>query len=78
MQQFQLKYRKQITNMSEQDLIGQIRSWVKKMHPPKRFKAENIPCLKNSPSFLSKHCEGNTGGYSEYFIRVSRGVYKLK
>ena len=31
--------------------------------------------LFKSPSFISKHCEDNPGGYSEYFKRVSRGIY---
>ena len=33
--------------------------------------------LLNSPSFLSKHAKGNPGGYTEYFVRMSKGKYKL-
>lgn len=33
--------------------------------------------LLKSPSFISKHCEGNPGGYSEYFKRVGRGIYVI-
>jgi hypothetical protein len=29
-------------------------------------------------TFLAKHRKGNPGNYSEMFIRVSEGVYKLK
>lgn len=29
-------------------------------------------------TFLSKHRKGNPGKYSEMFIRVSRGIYRLK
>ena len=34
--------------------------------------------LLHSPAFLSKHAVGNPGGYTEYFIRVSPGKYKLR
>jgi hypothetical protein len=29
-------------------------------------------------TFLPKHCEGNPGGESVRFIRVERGLYRLK
>jgi len=29
-------------------------------------------------TFLSKHCKDNPCGYSEMFVRVSEGMYKLK
>ncbi len=28
--------------------------------------------------FLAKHCEGNPGGATERFVRVARGVHRLK
>jgi hypothetical protein len=34
--------------------------------------------LGKSPSFLSKHCEGNPGGYRVYYKRVERGKYNLQ
>lgn len=34
--------------------------------------------MDKSPSFLSKHAQNNPGGHKEYFIRVSKGYYKLK
>ncbi len=40
------------------------------------FRAGQLEALINSPSFLSKHAKGN-GRYTEYFERVSRGLYKL-
>ena len=40
------------------------------------FRAGDIPCL-TSKSFISKHRVGNPSGYTEYFTRISRGVYKL-
>lgn len=33
--------------------------------------------LLKSSAFLPKHCVDNPGNYSEMFIRVSRGKYKL-
>lgn len=33
--------------------------------------------LSKSPSFISKHCIGNPGEYSEYFKRISRGIYVI-
>jgi hypothetical protein len=33
--------------------------------------------LIKSPSFLSKHAKNNPGGYTEYFIRTSKGKYRL-
>lgn len=33
--------------------------------------------LLKSPSFISKHCIDNPGGYSEYFVRVSKGIYVI-
>ena len=33
--------------------------------------------LKLSPSFLSKHRVGNPSGYTEYFFRISRGLYQI-
>ncbi len=41
------------------------------------FRAKDFPFLKRSPSYLSKHAVGN-GRYSEYFVRVGRGLYRLK
>jgi hypothetical protein len=29
-------------------------------------------------TFLPKHSVGNPGGYTELFVRVERGVYRLK
>lgn len=33
--------------------------------------------LLKSPSFISKHCVDNPGGYTEYFKRVSMGIYVI-
>jgi hypothetical protein len=37
-----------------------------------------VNILKKSSSFLSKHAKNNPGGYSVYFIKVSKGRYKMK
>lgn len=53
---------------------------TKKMVQPFSVKDVNNQCsnlLSNSPYFLSKHAKGNPGGYTEYFVRVSKGKYKL-
>jgi len=41
------------------------------------FRASDFSFLIRSSSYLSKHAVGN-GRYSEYFIRVARGLYRLK
>ncbi len=38
-------------------------------------KCENV--LLKSKSFLSKHAKDNPGKYTPYFIRISRGLYKI-
>lgn len=63
--------------MSEKDLFGQIEYSVKSGKAPVSFRAKDFPFLKESPSFISKHCEGNPGGYSAMFTRAGRGLYKL-
>lgn len=53
---------------------------TKKLMQPFSVNDVNNRCsnlLLNSPSFLSKHAEGNPGGYTEYFVRMSKGKYKL-
>lgn len=62
------------TNMS---LIQRIRQAVYSNSVTEPFKVKDFTFLNKSPSFLSKHAVGN-GKYNEYFIRVSRGMYKLK
>lgn len=33
--------------------------------------------LVKSPSFLSKHRQGNPGGYKAYFVQENKGKYSL-
>ena len=60
--------------MRERNLIGQIRNGVGSGNIPRQFRVADIPFLRNSPSFLSKHRVGNPGGYTEYFTRVGNGL----
>jgi len=61
----------------QRNLIGQIRNLVSEKIGDEPFETSDFDFLSASPSFLSKHAVGN-GRYSEYFVRISRGKYKLK
>jgi len=63
--------------MSQRKLIPQIREAVRSGEVKEPFKSSDFHFLSSSPSFISKHAVGN-GKYTEYFIRVARGLYKLK
>lgn len=63
--------------MRQRNLIKQIKDDVISGKVKEPFKSSNFSFLKNSPSFISKHAVGN-GRNSEYFIRIGRGLYKLK
>lgn len=58
-------------------IIERIRHVVNSNTVSQPFKVGDFDFLKRSPSFLSKHAVGN-GKYTEYFVRVSRGLYKLE
>lgn len=58
-------------------LLTKIKSMVDKMEVDKQFRVSDFKFLKNSKSFLSKHRKGNPGGNTEYFVRVSPGLYEL-
>jgi len=63
--------------MRQRNLFQQIRDAVKKGKIKEPFKSSDFDFLTSSPSFISKHAVGN-GKYTEYFIRVGKGLYKLK
>lgn len=63
--------------MRQSNLVHQIRDAVSNGKVIEPFKASDFSFLSKSPSFISKHTVGN-GKYTEYFVRVSRGQYKLK
>ncbi len=63
--------------MRQHNLVQQIRDSVQSGKVKELFKSSDFDFLSSSPSFISKHAVGN-GKYTEYFIRVGRGTYKLK
>jgi len=63
--------------MRQRNLVQQIRDAVYSGKVKEPFKSSAFHFLSSSPSFISKHAVGN-GKYTEYFIRVDRGTYKLK
>jgi len=63
--------------MRQSNLVQQIRDAVRGGKVNEPFKTSDFYFLSRSPSFISKHAVGN-GRYTEYFIRVGRGTYKLK
>lgn len=63
--------------MRQRNLVQQIREAVGSKKVKEPFKSSDFNFLSSSPSFISKHAVGN-GKYTEYFIRVGRGSYKLK
>jgi hypothetical protein len=63
--------------MRQSNLVNQIRDAVQSGKVKEPFKSSVFHFLSSSSSSISKHAVGN-GKYSEYFIRVRRGMYKLK
>lgn len=63
--------------MRQRNLVQKITDAVRVGKVKEPFKSSDFHFLSSSPSFISKHAVGN-GKYSEYFIRVGRGSYKLK
>lgn len=63
--------------MRQKNLAQQIKDAVQSGKVKEPFKSSDFLFLNSSPSFISKYAVGN-GKYSEYFIRVGRGTYKLK
>lgn len=70
--------------MNERKTVKLIREAVKSIKLKEPFTAEDVhkACpsipLSTCRTFLPKHRVGNPGGYTELFIRVSKGLYKLK
>lgn len=63
--------------MRQHNLVKQIREVIQNGTVTEPFSSSDFSFLSKSPSFLCKHAVGN-GKYTEYFIRVERGIYKLK
>lgn len=62
--------------MREKNFEPRIREEVISGRVNEPFKSSDFIFIAKSNSLISKHEVGN-GKYSEYFIRVSRGLYKL-
>lgn len=66
--------------MIEGQTIQEIRDAVKRGRLGEPFRAADVNRLLGidwGGRFLAKHCEGN-GYTTEHFIRISRGLYRLK
>jgi hypothetical protein len=63
--------------MRQRNLVQQIKDAVRCGKVKEPFKSSDFHFLSSSQSFISKHAVGNSK-YNEYFIRVARGLYKLK
>ena len=61
----------------QRNLVQQIKEQVLNGKVKEPFKSSDFDFLSRSPSFISKHAVGN-GKYTEYFVRVGIGQYKLK
>jgi hypothetical protein len=66
--------------MIEGQTIQRIRAGVRSGRLAEPFKPADVNKLLGigwAGTFLPKHCEGN-GYTTEHFVRVGRGVYRLK
>ena len=61
----------------QRNLVQQIKEQVLNGKVKETFKSSDFDFLSRSTSFISKHAVGN-GTYTEYFVRVGIGQYKLK
>ena len=67
--------------LPERDTIRRIREAVVAGRLTQPFHAADVnAALKISfaGTFLPKHCDGNPGGNTELFVKISRGLYRLK
>lgn len=64
-------------------IINDLRAASEAGRLPKQFTAQDCQNLKlrwdpgTYSTFLPKHCLGNPGNYSAYFLRVNDGLYEL-
>ena len=68
--------------MSNSRIYNSIKKCISNDHLKEPFRVSDVnrccnEILKKSPSFLSKHRVGNSGGYREYFVRLEIGLYRL-
>jgi hypothetical protein len=63
------------------ETIHKIREAVRSGRLPKQFTPKQVNKALGihwAGTFLPKHRVGNPGGYTELFIQVERGLYRLK
>lgn len=63
--------------MRNSKLLFKIKKCVRKKSVKKTFRVADFYFLIQSKSFLSKHCDGNPGNNTAFFVRISRGLYRL-
>jgi hypothetical protein len=67
--------------LPERDTIRRILEAVASGRIGKTFRAADVNAalkIEFAGVFLSKHRMGNPGGFSELFVQISRGLYRLK
>lgn len=65
----------------ERKTVRQIQQAVKRGQLPKAFKplqVNQVLGINWAGTFLPKHRVGNPGGYTELFVRIAEGLYRLK
>jgi hypothetical protein len=65
----------------ERETMRRIREAVANRRIPREFRAANVNKALGidwAGTFLPKHCEDNARGETERFVRVSRGLYRLR
>ena len=65
----------------ERETIREIRQAVEDGRLQREFtplRVNEALGLNWAGTFLPKHRVGNPGGYTELFVRITRGLYKLK
>ena len=65
----------------ERDTIRRIREAVRLGRLGRHFTAIEVNMVLKihwAGTFLPKHRVGNPGGYTELFVRLERGIYRLK
>ena len=66
--------------LMERETIRKVRDAVRSRRLKNRFTPSDVNRVLGihwAGTFLPKHRVGNPGGFSELFVRVSRGLYEL-
>jgi hypothetical protein len=65
----------------ERETIRKTREAVRNGRLPPTFRPKDVNAVLGihwAGTFLPKHREGNPGDYTELFVRVDKGLYRLK